>query len=1113
MGGANRGVVRGAWIVAVAAAMAVAAAAAENGGVAYNRDGSVRMENGLVALTASNRVGADYGIFKWVFKPTGHEMIDVLYGQTDYVEGHVLGERWDGVEFRGYMPGTPDTGGLLVARLYGTAKDGSGSKVIQEASGGYRLRKTWVLRRDLAVVEVRYELENVSGKPCAFSLRLHSAMSPGARGRYQRRDDSIFLDTDAGVVELDQTLAQDKYHEKYKNDKFFTKAWESEPKRAWVWGKLGTPPLKDNWAAQVNRTNGDGMVFVIDRAALLGYYNCPGITLEPVMKAAALARGETWQATVFLGAFTGAKGRRIVGATPLYVVTQPLTLNNGTLAGEVIPLFRGTLRVTDAKGKAGMNAKADPTAPVAVRAEVGAGWTIVALDTKGAVIGSIDATGHVKLSEPRVEMPKRTRPEVAGDVYIAPGSEAAIRTFLDGRDFTVQCAWEASGREKMLARALARRLGAGLCWTNPGGKMLVVGAPGDNEIVKNVGLLKNSVTADWPGPGKGAVLLYDNFEDTQRPVLLLTGSDGAGAAMAAGAFAEKFLADRRTPRGLEFWATSTGEKIQPYTRRPWGAAQSVTLEAARGEYEPAQLVITAYDELRDVEVTVAPLVNAKTGKPIDRRYATYLRRRNGPLWLRWVNYYPIDRKGGWTGYPDPLLERPERHIAAGRSQALWLTAIISERAEPGTYTSAITCKTDRGTMTIPLTVKVWDFTVPRDGLMGEPYMSLKNLPSEQYRELRANDVRALVTDFVEHGMRVIHLGPPDTFRWHFSPRGEYKGLKLDWLEVNADGTVALDTSTFDWLIDTCDGAANGFSLRYMVYIQCVVNGYGDFRRALPNRFKDKPKREGHWYQGYYAQEMLALFKQHLVRRGLLKRCVLKISDEPRGFDWWWDQFTLAAREIDLPFMTCFNSVDWSQADKGLGKVAVWQPLYMKYDAAFFKKARAAGGLISWYNCGPPPKISIHARASEIRGYLWQAAKADLDVVCWWGIQCWSTHHDVWYSRYSHWNSVVYPPDPEKPPFLQKGKAWCDSAPIGGVRWELIREGMEDANYVVLLRRLIARARAKKKDAAADRAQAVLDGLWRDVFPTLNDYAPDYAKFYECRRKVAEAIVVLQGEVK
>jgi hypothetical protein len=1092
--------------------------------IRFEPDGSARLENGCVALRVSNRPGPDNGILSWRFKPADIEMVDVLYGQTDYVKGHLLGERWDAADLKAARGGTPACGSLYAPVNTGVSSDGSLLELVQTARDGYALTRTLRLRRDWAAVESRYTLKNIAGKPVGASLRFHSAMSPGARGTYQRKDDTLFLPTEAGLTALDQTLGPAPFKEKYGEDKFFNAARSNEPPRAWVTpASVKTPVLTGNWAAWVNAASGDGLVFVMADRTLLGFYNCPGTTLEPVLKAFALQPGEAWETRVVVGSFSGAKGKTICGATPLYVVTVPLDAKTGTLQGELIPLFAGRLRVSDGSGKTVFEVPAAPDAPVAVKAAAaGEAWRITALDRAGAVIGSVDASGAASFSEPVIAARKVDKPAVKGDVYVAPEADALLARFLADRDFAVQCDWASAPAEKEAAAALARELKAGVLWTSPQAlKVIAIGNPGQSGTVRDVGLLKDSITAEWPGKGRGAILAYDNFELTKQPVLVVAGSDADGTAAALREL-RKRLPKTEARSGFGFQAVGIDLRIFPYTPEGTGGLDRITIHAARGEYESSQLMIKAFEDLKDIEVTLVALTNAATGKPIAKSFSTPFRRRNGPLWLRWVNYYPTKPADGWTGYPDPLLERPETTLACGQAQGVWLTTIVSEQAAAGLYQGAITCSANGKQVTVPIDLTVWDFTLPTNGVLkGEPYTSLVNFPPADSREVKEKNVKDLVENMVEHGMRVFHLQTFDMIRWHFDPEGRLKNAPgMDWLEVSEDGKVALDAGRMDELVRLCDETGKPWSLEYMVYIHTLLDGtdsnYGKFKRAFPDRFKGQPAREGHFYQDYYAQEMITLFRKHLEKKNWLSRFVLKVGDEPAGFDFWWNRFTLAAREAKMPLMTCFNSIDWTEAEKGLGQVALWQPLYMKYDEAFFRKAREAGAKISWYNCGPPPRMSVHTGPSELRSYIWQAAKADLDSLAWWGIQCWGsegsgTGAELWQNRYSHWNTVVYPRHPEKPAWQKPGKpGWCDSEPLDSVRWEHIRDGMEDAWTVNLLRSRIAEARKKGLADAADKADAVLAAIWKDVFPTLNDYNPAFARVLESRERVAAAILDLQA---
>ena len=1085
--------------------------------VSFEKNGTAVLSNSLFSIQVSPYLGQNYGISKWLNKPSGFEMVDVLYGQTDYVKGHLLGELWENAVKDGLPAGTPFPHNFLTVLQACTVSDnGRANELIQIGEGDYRWTRSIVFRQDYSVLEIRYEMENLRGAPILTALRFHSAMSPGARGKYQDKNENIFMATAKGILALDQSLNADQYHERYKQDKFFLPIWgKDEPGRSWVNGKLETPALDGNWIAQVNKANGDGMSIQIEKDRLVGFYNCPGVTIEPVLKAVFLGKGEKSQARCFIGAFGGAKDATIEDTNPLFVSCHKLAFENGKLAGKIIPFFKGTVQLADQSGRIIFESPACTTEAVDVSAETTSDtWTLKAIDSQKRYIGSIDSSGKIDLFEPEMEVKKLVKPAVKEEVYTRTEDTKAIEEFLDARDFTVFCAWNESKDVKDMAKEIAHRLGVGLSYTKPAGKLLMLGSIND-PLIRDTGLIKHSLSSDWPGKNKGAVLFYDNLEFTETPVLLIGGSDENGTLAAGKLFISSFLKNCKAPAGFAFWPTGNDDQIYPYSRPGKTVAEKFSIEMAKGEYESAQAVITPYEDLSGVEVTVAPLINSETGKAMPKSYAVPARSRIGPVQVRWVNYYPVDRKDGWAGYPDPLLTRPETVIESGNSQALWLTFITPEKMDAGVYSSSITCKTRQGTKTIPIELKVWDFEIPKnEGLQGEAYTTLANLPPSETRELKSIHIQRWIQNLVEHGMRSIHIGVPGMLRYHFSKEGELKNMG-DWFFASDDGKIAVDASYLKWLIDETDKAGKPYELHYMLYLQHLLNDQvPEFSRTFPDRFKGMPERSGHFYANYYSQEMLTLVRKFFEKQNLMKRIVVKIGDEPRSLDWWYDRFVLAADKAGLPYYTCLNSIDWKEAENKIKQLALWQPLYMYYNKDFFEKAKKAGAKISWYNCGPPPRISIMTPASEIRGYIWQGSKADLDIIAWWGIQCWGsegsgTGKDLWQNRYAHWNTATYPEHPYKPAFVKPGQGWVDTAPLDSIRWELIREGMEDAWYVNLLRKEISTARESGHPEEAAKSQAVLDKVWADVFPTLNDYRPENSKIIEARRAIAENILELK----
>jgi hypothetical protein len=1075
-------------------------------------NGNAEIDNGLVQTEISGKPGRKEGFHKWKFAPTGFEMVDVLYGQTDYVKGGLLGEIFDSVTMQDAPGGQlPLSGAYYVINRSGTTADGRAALLDQTATaGGYCLQRQVIFRRDLAVAEVRYVLENERAGRVGSTLRLFTAASPGARGRSQDKGHLIYMPLTSGVVPLDQSIFLDRYLEKYEQETFCVPQPEGSPRPNYARG-ANKHVLAATWTAMVNPQNGDGMVLVAEPNNFLGYYNSPGITLETVFSPVALATKDRREYTAYVGSFTGAGSAKVTAATPLYVVLEPLQVVSGKLHGTVIPLFAGKLRIGE------VELQAAPDKPLVIDATVDKTWKLVAIDTQGAEIGSVDSAGKAQLAAVELPAVNVEPPKFAGDVYVADEKEVA--EFLAARDFTVYCDDAASRREKEAARQIAKQWGVGIVWnrTVAEGKVLVVGEPTTNAMANEIGQLRRSLSESWPGNDRGAILVYDNFEATQKPVLLITGSDDRGVERAVHRFNDQFMKDVQPPKGFVAWAPHMDVRVYPSTRPPADAATTIRATAARGEYEPVQVAFTAYDELRDVQVNLSPLKHRETGVEIGKKYLTKFRQSVGPVWVRWINYFPAKPENGWTGVPDPLMDRPDTIVPAGESRGLWLTFVVPEDAVPGMYDAQLTVKSSAGEKSLPIQLEVYDFTIPATGLRGLPYMRMDKIAGEERPEVTDRHLRTLVTNMVEHGMRVLTPGAGEMMRWSFSPQGEFKGFKAEHLEVSDDGKVMLDATQFNWVIEQCDKFAKPFELTYMVPAGVLVNDWGKFRRTLPGRFADKPTippTEEKVSKSWYSAEMYELAERYLNRRKMTDRVVIKVADEPQGFDHWYDNACWAIRKTNLPIMTAFNNISWKDAERGLGsQLKLWQPLYMLHSQEFLDRARASGAQVSWYNCGPPPQTSVGAPRAALRSYLWQAAKAKLDVIAWWGIQCWPTQHDVWENRYSHWNSVMYPPHPTKGAITVPGRGNVDNGVLDSIRWELIRDGMDDAAYVIKLRELIAAAEKSGHAEAAAQAQATIDDIWSNVFPTLNDYQPPYDKIVECRDRVARAIVALNHEMQ
>jgi len=108
-----------------------------------------------------------------------------------------------------------------------------------------------------------------------------------------------------------------------------------------------------------------------------------------------------------------------------------------------------------------------------------------------------------------------------------------------------------------------------------------------------------------------------------------------------------------------------------------------------------------------------------------------------------------------------------------------------------------------------------------------------------------------------------------------------------------------------------------------------------------------------------------------------------------------------------------------------------------------------------------------------------------------------------YGQPSHWGNgdgrFLYPPN--RDPNKDKTKYLC--GPIDSIRWEILREGIEDYEYFVLLEKAAKGATKNGRQLAAEAGSLLRfsDAL----FTSGKDYTKDPKALFDHRRKIAEAI--------
>ena len=170
--------------------------------------------------------------------------------------------------------------------------------------------------------------------------------------------------------------------------------------------------------------------------------------------------------------------------------------------------------------------------------------------------------------------------------------------------------------------------------------------------------------------------------------------------------------------GLMWWTTHSLEKIHPSDAEPANPARVAKIHAARNEFEPFQLALRAQgQDLNAVDVEVSDLRSNKGIIPADQYITVYLEQ-----FLDLAK--PSSLTGGTGEWPDPLVPRMDRYanekrnafpfkLTTGRTQPIWIDVFVPPSAAAGTYLGEVRVSTAGQTkLTVPIELEVWNFELP-----------------------------------------------------------------------------------------------------------------------------------------------------------------------------------------------------------------------------------------------------------------------------------------------------------------------------------------------------------------------------------------------------------------
>ena len=555
-----------------------------------------------------------------------------------------------------------------------------------------------------------------------------------------------------------------------------------------------------------------------------------------------------------------------------------------------------------------------------------------------------------------------------------------------------------------------------------------------------------------------------DHEGHPLPVLATMGAAtlaGTPGTPEAGGYLHKITG--MNAQGMTVWAAPPVEKILK-THQPPVHAAALRIHGAGNEFEPFQLVVRS-ESTQNLAVNISDFVSGNETIP------------SANVTLHRVDYVTLtqlsDHFGRLGDWPDPLypVSMGESILfTANTNQPLWFTAQIPRGAAPGVYTATVSI----GDAVVPVELEVWDFDLPSKihlagewgfnwGSVVESYKgTISGTPQACYWTL----VDALYEDFADHRLTPKGVGWPAGLNYPGGVEYDCAGT----LDPDAWGEWDFHTLAPKYL--SGNELENGSGFPSFLIKGPSSNWPPDSRPASfcgETRGDDPPGNGSYntkWFQYWTAVSDYLGSTEDYADKGYYH-----IVNEPQtgleagaGNDYdivaYLSQETKqAAPDVRIMVSEQVEPDIYNNPTYPNAKIDIWMPTISNYQVQRAHDRQHNHGEDVWwyflYGDRPPvPNPTVMDRAGlEARIIPWLAWLERIDGLAYYSTTDWSTSPwtDPWSGGGANGDGfMLYPPKDATIAFDACLNASNRLAP--SIRWELLREGMEDYEYLWLLNR-------------------------------------------------------------
>lgn len=536
------------------------------------------------------------------------------------------------------------------------------------------------------------------------------------------------------------------------------------------------------------------------------------------------------------------------------------------------------------------------------------------------------------------------------------------------------------------------------------------------------------------------------------------------------------------------------------------------LAACRNDREAVQVVIRPVQPLKKLSAQISDWIGPNGARiPASQTKILY-------VYYHYV-HTPTDRTGVSDWWPDALPPlRPESplDVPAGQNQPLWILVHVPKDARPGLYEAQLTLQAEGFQAKAPLQLQVWDFCLP-DRNRVETALGFSPWTVFQYHNLKTEEEKRKVLDlyfqsFAEHRISPYDPAPLDPIQVRWLPEADPPRAEVDFSAFDKAMTYAQEKYHFNTFMLPVHGMGGGtFHERYEPAI-------GKYTEKTPQ------------YQAMFSSYVRQL-EEHLRAKGWLPMAYVYWFDEPDPKDY---EFVTAGMERLRRYAPGLRRMLTEEPnDKLKAPVDIWCPVSPNYNHERAEKERAKGAIFWWYVCCGPKApyctLFIDHPATELRVWLWQTWQRRIQGVLIWSTNYWTSdaaypdkpqnpYEDPmsYVSGYSTPKGVklpwgngdgrfLYPPLAAATPGKSPGPVL--EGPVSSIRWEMLREGVEDYEYLVMLRELVDRRRQRLSPEQLRQYEALLETP-PEITKDMTHFTTDPRPIHHRRAKIAQAIELL-----